>query len=244
MAAITTTLDPDELRVLTSGVLLHGLAPQAVAQVLAVARRFSLDADEVLFREGRPAEAVFQLLTGAVKLQQTTPDGQNVVLRVIGPGEPLGLVATLEGSAYPATAAAVGPSTGARWSGRVLQGLLQTHPRLALNVLPVIIGRLHEAQAQFRELATERVERRLARVIVRLARQTGRKVGDGVRIGIPLGRQDLAEMAGTTLFTASRILSRWEKDGLVRSSRKQLVVLSPHGLVAIAEDLPRRPDVR
>lgn len=238
----TMTFGAAELQVLGQAALLKGLSADAIREVVGAARRVSVAAGDVLFREGRSAEAVFLLFAGRVKLLQTTPEGQVVVLRVIGPGEPLGLGATLERSSYPATATALEPVTGARWSGQALHALMEAHPRIALNALPVLIGRLHEAQEQFRELATERVERRLARVIVRLAGQTGRKVEEGVRIGIPLGRQDLAEMAGTTLFSASRILRRWEDAGIIRSARRQLVVRRPHALVAIAEDLPERGD--
>jgi CRP-like cAMP-binding protein len=108
---------------------------------------------------------------------------------------------------------------------------------LALNTIRTMADHVRETQDLFRQLATERVEQRLARALLRLARQMGRKTDQGVLIDFPLSRQDLAEMSGTTLYTASRVLSQWEKDGLVLSGRERVVVLHPHGLVAIAEDL-------
>jgi CRP-like cAMP-binding protein len=101
----------------------------------------------------------------------------------------------------------------------------------------LLAGRLQELQDRYRELATERVERRVARALLRLARQTGRKVENGVLIDFPLTREDLAEMTGTTLYTVSRILSGWEKEGLIETGRQRVLIRSPHGLVAIAEDL-------
>jgi CRP-like cAMP-binding protein len=97
---------------------------------------------------------------------------------------------------------------------------------------------VRDFQDRVRELSTERVERRIARALIRLVRQAGKKVQEGVLIDLPLSRQDLAEMSGTTLFTVSRTLSQWESKGLIQSGRERVVVRNPHGLVSIAEDLP------
>jgi CRP-like cAMP-binding protein len=98
--------------------------------------------------------------------------------------------------------------------------------------------RIQELQDRLRELSTERVERRIANTLLRLARQTGQKTPDGIRIDLALSRQDIAEMSGTTLYTVSRTLSRWEQIGIVESGRERVLIRSPHGLVAIAQDLP------
>jgi len=115
--------------------------------------------------------------------------------------------------------------------------LVRQMPQLALNAIQFMAQHLQEFQDRYRELATQRVERRLARTILRLASQTGRKVEEGVLIDMPLTRQDLAEMSGTTLYTVSRTLSKWETDGLIISGREKVIIRFPHGLVAIAEDL-------
>ena len=221
--------------------LFRGLDPAALAAVASAARTFSVGAGRALFEEASAADAVYLPLTGHVKLVQLSDDGQAVVLRVVEPGEPLGIVAALQAGSYPASAIAAEPCRGVRIAGPAFAKLMDAHPRIALNALPIVVSRLHRVQEQFRELATERVERRIARVLLRLARQTGARVEGGVRIGMPLTRQDLAEMAGTTLFTVSRMLSRWEQDGLLESRRKQVLIRSPHALVAIAEDLPATP---
>jgi CRP-like cAMP-binding protein len=93
-------------------------------------------------------------------------------------------------------------------------GLMRRFPDVAINAARMIADRLHELQRQHRELMTERVERRIAPALVRLARGAGRRVEGGVEIDFPLSRQDLAQMTGTTLFTVSRTLSAWEQDGL------------------------------
>ena len=87
---------------------------------------------------------------------------------------------------------------------------------------------------------TERVERRVARALLRLVHDAGRRAEGGVEIAFPVSRQDIAEMTGTTLYTVSRLLSGWEERGIVRSSRQRIVLTKPRALVAIAEDLPPR----
>jgi CRP-like cAMP-binding protein len=109
---------------------------------------------------------------------------------------------------------------------------------VAINAARMIADRFHELQRQHRELMTERVERRIARAILRLLDQSGRRVDAGVEIGFPLSRQDLAQMTGTTLFTVSRTLHRWEAAGLIAAARRRVVIREPHRLVRIAEDLP------
>ncbi len=88
------------------------------------------------------------------------------------------------------------------------------------------------------ELSTQQVEARLAHALLRIARQAGRKVENGIEIDFPISRQDIAEMTGTTLYTASRILSAWEQKGLVEGGRQRIVLRDPHGLFAISERVP------
>jgi CRP-like cAMP-binding protein len=87
---------------------------------------------------------------------------------------------------------------------------------------------------------TERVERRVARALLRLVQEAGRRVDTGLEIDFPISRQDIAEMTGTTLFTVSRLLSAWEERGIVKSGRQHIVLTKPHALVAIAEDISDR----
>ena len=82
---------------------------------------------------------------------------------------------------------------------------------------------------------TERVERRVARALLRLVQEAGRRVDAGVEIDFPVSRQDIAEMTGTTLYTVSRLLSSWEERGIVRSGRQRIILTTPHALVALAE---------
>jgi CRP-like cAMP-binding protein len=121
-----------------------------------------------------------------------------------------------------------------------MRHLLETEPRVAVNALRFIAARYHDLQRRYRQLMTERVERRLARALLRLVHDAGRRVDAGIEITFPVSRQDIAEMTGTTLYTVSRLLSAWEAQGIVQSGRQHIVLTKPHALVAIAEDLPSR----
>lgn len=195
---------------------------------------------QYLFFQGDEAERLYVLLEGRLRLSQVTPEGQQVILRYVAPGEAFGVVAALSGAKYPASAETVENSRIISWDQGTIRQAMTAIPEIALNALGILAKRIKEFQDRVRELSTERVERRIARALIRLARQVGRKTEEGLLIDLPLSRQDLAEMTGTTLYTVSRTLSQWESQGLISSRREQVLIRFPHGLVAIAEDLPNR----
>lgn len=217
--------------------LFASLDPAALDQITSAARMREVAAGAPFFREGEPAQAFFAIQAGSVKLTQLTPEGHQVVLRLLGPGEAFGGVAAFGGGTYPVTAEAVTDVHAFEWPGPVMAALMERHPRLAMNALRFVAARLHELQVQYRQLATERVERRVARALVRLVQQSGRRVEGGVLIDLPLSRDDIAQMTGTTLYTVSRIISRWEGEGVLDAGRQRLVIKKPHALMKVADDL-------
>jgi len=200
----------------------------------AVSRR--LGRKQVLFREGETAAAMYLLESGRLKLTQLAADGQEVLVRFVGPGELCAGVAALEGSAYPVTAQAIEPTALLLWPRDVLRELCQRHPQIQTNILRAITGHLQDSMTRARELATERVASRVARTLLRLARQSGRKVEGGVLVDHPLSRQELAEMTGTTLYTVSRLLSAWEDEGIVEAGRERVMIRSLERLEAVVEE--------
>jgi CRP-like cAMP-binding protein len=87
-------------------------------------------------------------------------------------------------------------------------------------------------------MSTQQVEQRVAHALLRLAKQSGKKLDRGIEIDFPISRQDIAQMTGTTLHTVSRILSGWEQRGLVESGRQRIILRDPHGIVVLAERSP------
>ena len=221
--------------------LFRGLPREALEDVSKCANTHVLRSASHFFRQEEPAEQVYVLVTGKVRITQLSADGNQVFVRLIKPGEIFGVISGFGEGQYPATAQSEGAALAVSWSGKCLLELMRRYPTIAINTIKVLSQRVQEMQDRFREIATERVERRIAHVLIRLTAQAGQKQADGVLIDLKLSRQDLAEMAGTTLFTVSRTLNQWEKDSLVQISRQKVKILRPHALVQIADDLPEKP---
>lgn len=217
--------------------LFAALDAAALAEVRAAAQMKRVTAGATFFREGDPASSFFVLDSGSVKLTQLTPEGHQVVLRLVGPGDAFGGVAAFGGGTYPITAEAVTEAAALEWLGGVMARLMERHPRLALNALQFVAARLHELEVRYRQLATEKVERRVARALLRLVQQAGRPIDAGVLIDLPLSRDDIAQMTGTTLYTVSRIVSSFEAAGLLDAGRQRVVIRNAQALSRIADDL-------
>lgn len=230
--------DPAVLRGLR---LFSGLDTAALGETVRSARTRRVEKGTTIFAQGEPATLCHALIDGRVKIVQTGADGQVVVVRYIGAGEMFGTAAVFSGGIYPADALAMADCVDVHWSAATMGELMERYPRIAMNALDIVGRRLQEVQTRLREVSTERVERRVAHALLRLARQAGRRVEGGVEIDFPLSRQDIAEMTGTTLHTVSRILSGWEAQGIVEGGRQQVTIRRPHALVGIAEDLPKAP---
>ena len=138
-------------------------------------------------------------------------------MRFVAPGEIFGVAKAIGRTTYPATATAVVDSVALVWPSAAWPRLIEKNPALATNALQTVGSRLQEAHTRVVEMSTEQVERRVAHALLRLAKQAGRKVEEGVRIDFPISLQDVAEMTGTTLHTVSRILSAWEAQGWVEA---------------------------
>jgi CRP-like cAMP-binding protein len=217
--------------------LFAGLPSDALGRIAGTALEERIARGESPFRQGDAATHGHVVGWGRIRLDQATPDGQNVVLRYMGPGDMLGTVAVLRGIPYPATPVAVEDSLLLAWSAPRLSELFGAYPELAMNAIRVVGTRLEELQQRLQEVATQRVERRIAGTLLRLVRQSGRRGAQGIEIPFAISRQDLAELTATTLHTVSRTLSAWEQQGIIAARRSShLVILQPHRLVAIAEE--------
>jgi CRP-like cAMP-binding protein len=217
--------------------LFAGLGDEPLGEVLEASQLRRIPKGGILFEQETEAKTFFVLLDGRIKIAQITPDGQQMIVRFIGPGEQFGCVTAFGVGNYPGTATAVVDSVGLAWDKTEMLELMKRHSAVALNALHSAGDRLQETVSRLRELSTERVERRIAHTVLRLARQAGREVESGVEIEFPLSRQDVAEMTGATLHTVSRVISKWEQDGFVEGGRQRVVVRRPEALVRIAEDL-------
>ena len=190
---------------------------------------------EAVFEQGQKADRFFLLLHGRLKVTQVTSDGQQIIVRMVHPGDLFGFAKALQRADYPGTPTAAAESVVICWPTEVWGQFVEQNPHLAVNAMQTIGQRLQEAHTRMREMATQDVERRVAHAVLRLIEQAGKAEGDGIRIDFQISRQDIAEMTGTTLHTVSRILSAWEGKGLVEGGRQKLLVRDAAGLRLLAE---------
>ncbi|WP_209883427.1 Crp/Fnr family transcriptional regulator [Rhizobium leguminosarum] len=193
---------------------------------------------DAVFEQGAHAKSFFLLLHGRLKVTQVTHDGQQIIVRMVHPGDLFGFAMALRRSDYPGTARAAAESLVLGWPTDMWSRFVEQNPRLAVTAMQTIGQRLEEAHTRIREMSTEEVEKRVAHAVLRLSKQAGRTVDAGIRIDFPISRQDIAEMTGTTLHTVSRIFSAWEAKGIVQGGRQKLTVTDSHRLLRLADGEP------
>ena len=149
--------------------------------------------------QGDEVRHMYVLTAGQVKLTQLSPDGQQVVMRMVAPAQMFAGIAILRSKkGYPVSAEAVCDSAALAWDGNDLRSMADRYPVLSLGVMEIMRAYIEEMQARYREMSTERVDQRVARCLLRLTVQTGKKLSDG-GIEISISRQDLAQMSGTNI---------------------------------------------
>jgi len=228
-------LDPSLIRGFD---LFISMSEDELRAILSDARPRQVPKGAALFEQGAGAQEFFVLLNGRLKVVQVTPDGEQVLIRFVVPGEVCGVAVAMRRPDYPATASAVIDSLALVWESRHWESLCARAPALAANTLHTIGQRLQEAHSRIREFSTEEAERRVAHALLRLVSQSGRKTDEGMLIDFPVTRQDIAEMTGVTLHTVSRIMSGWESKGFVQGGRQKIIVREPHKLFLLAEGTP------
>lgn len=234
-------MEKDTQELIRQSSLFKEVSPRGFAQVLESGVLRSVEEDGFFFMQADPATHAYVLVEGRVKMIQITPSGQQITMRIMTPGQTYGGIALLNPRAgYPATAQAVEDSTAMAWDTQHLRELAEQESSISLNVMSLMHGYISELQERQKALVTDRVEQRIARILLKLAAQSGTKLDEGVLIDLPLTRQDIAEMSGTTLFTVSRTLNEWERSGLLDIGRERVVIREPHGLVSLADDLVKR----
>lgn len=212
-----------------------GLAPAEQDDLLREARSVRYPKGSAIFEQGAEIDRFFVLLHGHLRVEKTTAQGHQTVVRYVSAGELFGVAQAMNLSHYPATAVAAVDSIALAWPSSSWARLTARYPSLAGSVMQTIGNRLQDTQTRVIEISNEQVEQRVAHALLRLAKQAGRKVEAGIEIDFPISRQDIAEITGTTLHTVSRILSAWETQGLVEGGRQRIVLRDSHRLHLLAE---------
>lgn len=190
--------------------------------------------DEVIYRSGEPAERFFVLADGRVRLLHHSLTGRDILLDLLTPGEFFGAFSRQEEDVYLETAQAQFPSCILVIGRETFQQILKRHPTVALNLIEVMARRLQAANTRVHQLSALPVDGRIASMLLMLGDKFGEEREVGLLLQVPLSREDLAGMTGTTTESASRVMSQFQRDGLIRSGRGWAAITKREGLEAIA----------
>ena len=196
---------------------------------LAIERSFA--PNEFIFWDGDAPEWFYIVAEGKVKVLKYSSSGKEFIIAFFGPGEMFGEVAVFENKPYPASAQAAAKTKVVGIKRESFLSFLANRPQLALRIINVLGGRLRDAQSRLRDLAGERVEQRLASVLLMLSAKLG--------LTLPFTRQGIADMAGTTTETAIRVMSNLKDRKIIRSVRGKVIILNEEKLRLLSEGPPR-----
>jgi CRP-like cAMP-binding protein len=226
--SMAKSISAERAVLMCASALFADLSHEECLEIASCASVRTFARDELLFMQGQAARHMVMIETGSVKLSQLSSSGSEVILRLSGTGEAVSMHSECVSCNHTCSARAMEKCSALVWEYRKLQDLMVKYPQIRRNIGQIMSGRLDELQERFREVATEKVAARLALALQRLSKQVGKPSNGGVEIA--LSREELAQMTGTTLFTISRILSRWAEKGIVFPRREAVVVLDAQRL--------------
>jgi len=210
------------------------LAPQDLHTIAQHAAVRHYDKGQVIFEQDTPSDAFYTIASGRVKIFKMLPTGKDMILEVFGKGDPLGALAAYNGRPFPASAVALEETVCIVIPRPIFFRLLEEHPSLVRGLMLGLTTRLVELTNRLAELSGTRIEPRFARLFLKLAAEMGREERGGTFIPLALSRQELADMTGTTIETAIRIMSRWGKEEIVHTEKDGFVILDRRTLEATA----------
>jgi CRP-like cAMP-binding protein len=209
--------------------LFSGISTADCTNILSVTHERRFSRRQTIACEGDPIQQILLLTSGCVKVTQFGQDGKEAILRINGPGEVLGLE-LWSGGNHSSTAKALQACSALVWDAASFEAVSERFPILRRNTTRILGTRLQELEERFREVSTEKVAPRVSSQLVRLLNQIGRQLNRDVEVS--LSREELGQLTGTTLFTVSRLLSRWQQRGVVTARREAVLV---HNLPALVE---------
>lgn len=190
---------------------------------------------DYVYFSGDPAESLFIIAEGRVKLLRHTTSGKDVLLDLLIPGEFFGGLSTATGSTYFDTAQALTSVCALTISRENFRAILARYPDVGMQVLDLVTARLEEAHATIQQLSSQSADQRIAYTLLNLAAKLGEKHEVGLLIQTPLSRDELADMTATTPETVSRVISHFQRDGLINTGREWIAVTDLAALREIAE---------
>ncbi len=217
--------------ILKRSLIFSGLNEDELAELSEIAVERVFNTGEFVFWDGDDPDWFYIIADGKIKVLKYSSSGKEFIIAFFGPGEMFGEVAVFENKPYPASAQAVADTKVLGIKREEILSFLAHRPEVALRIIYVLGGRLRDAQERLRDIAGERVEQRLARILLMLSSKLGPN--------LPFTRQEIADMAGTTTETAIRVMSRLKDGGIIRSVRGKTIILDETKLRLLSEGPPQ-----
>ncbi|MFC1979260.1 Crp/Fnr family transcriptional regulator [Chloroflexota bacterium] len=223
--------DDSRAKLLGKSFIFSGLNENELAELAILAIEYSFVPDEFIFWDRDASDRFYIIVAGKVRVLKHSSLGKEFVIAFFGPGEMFGEVAVFENKPYPASAQAVAETRVLGIKREDFLSFLAGRPEVAIRIISVLGGRLRDAQNRLRDLSGERVEQRIAGILLMLSSKLGTV--------LPLTRQEVADMAGTTTETAIRVMSRLKNGGIIRSVRGEITILDESKLRLLSEGPPQ-----
>ena len=221
----------DKSEILRKSPIFSSLNDDELGELADLAIERSFMPNEFIFWDGDTPEWFYMVAEGKVKVLKHSSLGKEFTIAFFGPGEMFGEVAVFENKPYPASAQAVAETKVLGIKRVDFLSFLSSRPQITLRIISVLGGRLRDAQGRLRDLAGERVERRLASVLLMLSAKIG--------LTLPFTRQEIADMVGTTTETAIRVMSQLKDRRIIRTVRGKVIILDEEKLRLLSEGPPR-----
>lgn len=215
--------------------LLAGVSPEDVCEIAADCRTADFDAQEEIFEEGQHCDGLWVLAKGRVRLYHSDADGHQHIVSFRGPSAPLELAAALDGRPYSASATALEPCTLIFLPHAMLSALSRRYPITIRNVVDQLCIELRQRDISNAIAALRDARGRICCALLQLLREYGTAVNGAQRIDYRLTRQDIADRSGVTLETAIRVLSEFQRRGIIRTQSQVIDILNLPMLTQVAQ---------
>lgn len=210
--------------------IFNAITPQDAKEITPYLFSKTYKKKETIFAEGDPSEWLYIVKTGKVKITKISQEGKEIILEIIQPLDFFGGIAVVRGFPYPANAVAMEDTELIRISRQNLMRILDRFPNLMYCMSTNIGDRIKDSHETLKNIALEKVESRIASLLLKLCDKAGEKTAEGIIIMMKLTKQDIAEMVGTTVETSIRTMSKLAKSGIVASKGGRIIVRDPDKL--------------
>lgn len=192
----------------------------------------------VLFTENSPSTGLFCITQGKVKLVKSGINGKEALLRILGPGDLLGIIGILTDEPYSVTAQTMEESVICFIQKPFFKNLLHTNADLAMGVMQKLSVELSESENKLSDMTNKNVSIRLAQLLVSLGEKHGLSKPFGLLLDIPVTRVEIAAMIGTSPESVIRTLSKFEELGYLGLQGKKIFLKNIENLKNFESDYP------